>query len=240
MGTADLHLHSTYSDGICSIEEIFIRAKEMKLDVVSLTDHNTLAGVSEAQDIAERLGIGFIPGEEISTLEGHLVALFIHKPISRGQSLYETLLQVGEQGGIAFAPHLFSKRFLSGIQGETIATAMQKTDVHTTLVGVEVFGTGNLFNPRYTALARDVAMRFELAELGNSDSHQYSTIGQYQTRFEGTTPEEVRISLLAQKTQGFQYQEVHALDIWMSFAIRKLWMKGKKQGYSLGRRAFGF
>jgi predicted metal-dependent phosphoesterase TrpH len=240
MGTADLHLHSTYSDGLCSVKDILIRARELKLDVVSITDHNTLAGINEAQDIAEKLGIGFIPGEEISTCEGHLVALFIHKPISRGQSLHETLLQVSEQGGIAFAPHLFSKRFLSGIQGDAIATAMQNADVRATLIGVEIFGTGNLLIPHYTARARDVAMRYELAELGNSDSHQYSTIGQYQTRFEGTTPEEIRISLLARKTQGFQVHAVHALDIWTAFAIRKLWMKGKQQGYTLGKRAFGF
>lgn len=240
MGTADLHLHSTYSDGICSIKDILIRAKEMKLDVVSITDHNTLDGMSEAQALADKIGISFIPGEEISTREGHLVALFIHKPIARGQSLHETLLQVGQQGGIAYAPHLFAKRFLSGIQNESIAACMRKADVCHALIGVETFGTGNFFNRQYTSLARDVARRFGLADLGNSDSHQYSTIGQYQTRFEGITPAELRISLLARTTQGIQHQEVHALDIWMAFALRKLWVNGKRQGYTLGKRAFGF
>ncbi len=240
MGIADLHLHSTYSDGICSVKDILIRAKEMKLDVVSITDHNTLDGMSEAQAFADKIGIGFIPGEEISTLEGHLVALFIHKPIARGQSLHETLLQVGQQGGIAYAPHLFAKRFLSGIQTESIAACMRKADARYALIGVESFGTGNFFNRQYTALARDVARRFGLAELGNSDLHQFSTIGQYQTRFEGTTPEDMRRSLLARTTLGIQHQDVHALDIWTAFALRRIWMKGKTQGTILGKRAFGF
>jgi predicted metal-dependent phosphoesterase TrpH len=240
MGIADLHIHSTYSDGICSVREILTRARDLNLDVVSITDHNTLEGASEAQAIAHELGIGFIPGEEISTREGHLVALFIHQPILRGYSLEETLRQIGDQGGIAIAPHLFARRFLSGIQPESITAALRHSEIRYPLIGVEVFGTGNLLNLNYTARARAIAGRFGLAELGNSDSHQYSTIGQYQTRFEGTSVADLKNALLARKTQGFQARPVHVLDIWTTFVLRKLWMNGKRRGVSLGKRAFGF
>ena len=44
---ADLHVHSHYSDGTCSIEELIQQAKEKGLDCFALTDHDTLQGIIE-------------------------------------------------------------------------------------------------------------------------------------------------------------------------------------------------
>jgi predicted metal-dependent phosphoesterase TrpH len=63
---ADLHTHSTLSDGTDSPAELVTKAVDAGLDVVALTDHDTYAGLDEARRRAEELGIGFVPGIEIS------------------------------------------------------------------------------------------------------------------------------------------------------------------------------
>ena len=75
----DLHAHSTASDGTLSPTALVERAHTNGVDVLALTDHDTLAGLAEAQTAANRLGLGFLTGVEISvTWEGatiHIVAL---------------------------------------------------------------------------------------------------------------------------------------------------------------------
>lgn len=75
----DLHCHSTASDGILTPTEVVLRAHEKGVNVLALTDHDTVAGVAEARQQAESLGMRLINGVEISTLwenrSIHIVAL---------------------------------------------------------------------------------------------------------------------------------------------------------------------
>ena len=75
----DLHCHSTASDGILTPTEVVLRAHEKGVNVLALTDHDTVAGVAEARQQAETLGMRLINGVEISTLwesrSIHIVAL---------------------------------------------------------------------------------------------------------------------------------------------------------------------
>ena len=67
----DLHAHSTRSDGTFSPTELVRLARERGLDVVALTDHDTTEGLGEAAAVAQEVGIGFVPGVELSaTYEG--------------------------------------------------------------------------------------------------------------------------------------------------------------------------
>ncbi len=78
---ADLHAHSTASDGDCAPGELVRLAEQRRLAAVALTDHDTTAGLAEAAAAAEGLGVRFVPGVEISAEfdEGvlHLVGLGI-------------------------------------------------------------------------------------------------------------------------------------------------------------------
>jgi len=78
---ADLHVHSSASDGRFSPREVMRRAHGVGLDSVALTDHDTLQGNPAAADEAARLGLDFIPGCEISvqtpSVEVHLLAYFV-------------------------------------------------------------------------------------------------------------------------------------------------------------------
>ncbi|UOE92638.1 PHP domain-containing protein [Alkalihalobacillus sp. LMS39] len=64
---ADLHMHSTASDGGYSPSELVQKCKEQGLTIISLTDHDTVAGVSEAIEAGQALGLKVIPGIEFST-----------------------------------------------------------------------------------------------------------------------------------------------------------------------------
>lgn len=68
---ADLHNHSQYSDGSLSVEDIVVYAKRMGLDAISITDHDTMAGVKPAIQLGKKTGLLIIPGVEISTVDTH-------------------------------------------------------------------------------------------------------------------------------------------------------------------------
>ncbi len=62
----DLHTHSNRSDGTDPVDDLISHAQQAGLDVIALTDHDTAEGWVEGRQAAERLGIGFVPGIEIS------------------------------------------------------------------------------------------------------------------------------------------------------------------------------
>jgi len=78
---ADLHLHTNYSDGTYTPEELAARAKSHCLRAVALTDHDTVEGCARMTIACESEGIEFVPGTELTAeLEGnelHLIGYFI-------------------------------------------------------------------------------------------------------------------------------------------------------------------
>jgi predicted metal-dependent phosphoesterase TrpH len=77
----DLHAHSTASDGTLAPEALMRRAHDAGVQVMALTDHDTLEGLPAAERAARSIGLGFVPGVEISvTWEGitvHIVGLSV-------------------------------------------------------------------------------------------------------------------------------------------------------------------
>jgi len=62
----DLHMHSTYSDGSQTPEQLLQEAKELGLSAIALTDHDTIDGIPEFMELGEKYGIRTVPGVEIS------------------------------------------------------------------------------------------------------------------------------------------------------------------------------
>ncbi len=77
---ADLHSHSKYSDGWYSVSVLLDRAKEHNLDILGLTDHDSVFGVEEAYEYGKKIGLFILKGVELSTKIGndncHLVCYF--------------------------------------------------------------------------------------------------------------------------------------------------------------------
>src|SRR5512142_621692 len=92
MGLADLHIHTIYSyDGTATVPAVLTRAKQVGLDVIAITDHAEIKGALQAFDLAPAFDIEVIPGIEITTAEGDLLALFVTEKIEPGLPLIDTL-----------------------------------------------------------------------------------------------------------------------------------------------------
>ncbi|WP_300410533.1 PHP domain-containing protein [Lagierella sp.] len=91
----DLHIHSTYSDGFFSVQEIVNMIKSKKLTGFSLTDHDTLRGVKEASYLAKINDLEFIPGVEFGinfmNKEVHILGYFIDEGDSDLNNLTKSL-----------------------------------------------------------------------------------------------------------------------------------------------------
>lgn len=81
--SCDLHTHSNHSDGTYTPRELIAEAERVGLSAIALTDHNTVAGLSEFRAAAKGCAVEAIPGIEISTdygeLELHILGLFIEE-----------------------------------------------------------------------------------------------------------------------------------------------------------------
>ena len=97
---ADFHIHSHHSkDCVMPVADILERAREVGLDVVAITDHDTAAGGLEARDLADRYGVRVIVGEEVKTSEGEVIGLFLERTIPGGMTFAETIAAIRDQGG---------------------------------------------------------------------------------------------------------------------------------------------
>ncbi len=77
----DLHSHTNYSDGFNSPQELIDKAKGKGIEVLSITDHDNLAGIAEASEYGRKVGVEIIPGVEISSdimdREIHILGYFV-------------------------------------------------------------------------------------------------------------------------------------------------------------------
>lgn len=217
MGFSDLHIHSIHShDGTASISAILKYASDVaKLNVIAITDHDTMAGVPEALDLAPKYDLEVIPGCEVSTANGHLLCLFIRRPVPAGLGLRETVLRVGEQGGLCVAAHPMAKG-VNSLSFHAIREALRNKEVAKILVGVEAYN-GGLVYTRRNDLVQAQARELPLAQLGNSDSHILRMIGQGSTRFEGTSAQELKKAILNRETTPLLGQGLTGIAVLTSY-----------------------
>ena len=108
LGRADLHIHTLASDGLDPITAILdIVEHATDLDVIAITDHERIDAALAARTMAHDLGhrAEVVVGEEVSTLGGHLLALFLTERVRPLRSLRTTIGEIHEQGGIAIPAH---------------------------------------------------------------------------------------------------------------------------------------
>jgi predicted metal-dependent phosphoesterase TrpH len=89
----DFHTHSYYSDGTLSPTDLIKHAKEVGLDMIALTDHDTIKGIEEAQSAAIKYGVKLIKGLEISTFNENGLSMHILGLDIKNLSIIEDVLQ---------------------------------------------------------------------------------------------------------------------------------------------------
>jgi len=243
MGLADLHMHTLYSwDGTSTVAAILKQALERtNLDVIAITDHDCLTGALEALELAPLYGIDVIPGCEISTAQGHLLAYFINQPIPSGLSLIETVLRVGELGGLCVAAHP-SDKMSNSLHPQVITDALQDADVARVLVGIEVYNVG-IEHKSGNANAKTLANSLPVAQVGNSDAHMLWMVGRGSTYFHGCTANSLRYALENRTTiaiAGPSSKPASVLSHWLArYLLRRVglvaWNAGPQYPIRFGR-----
>lgn len=202
MGKADLHVHTRVSDGMASVAQVLEYIEHRTdLDVVAITDHEDARGGLEARDLAARRGYRYevIPGAEVTTLQGHLLALFIEKAPPSFRGIDSTLEAIHQAGGLAIVPHPLS--WLTRSVSLRTLDRIQRGDGHR-------FDAIELANPSPAALrTRDRAIRlneerWHLPVTGSSDAHHLPHIATGWTQFAGTSAEHLREAIRSGTTQA--------------------------------------
>lgn len=195
-------MHTRYSDGVGTVEETLTYALwRTPLDVIAITDHDTIEGALRARDLAERekYPIEVIVGEEVSTREGHVLALFLHKRIPPGLSVERTVELAREQGGLAIVAHPFNPVFRHSVQRSVMDRLLRQPDLHPD--GVETLN-GSFAGIGSSRVARDLTRAvYHWAETGGSDAHTPTAIGCAMTSYPGSGAAALRQAVLERSTE---------------------------------------
>jgi predicted metal-dependent phosphoesterase TrpH len=205
VGSADLHIHTALGDGMAEIPELLEHVQlQTDLDVIAITEHDSLRAALETREAWARGNYRFdlIVGEEVTTIEGHLVALFVEEPIDSLRPLAPTLEAIHKQGGLAIVPHPMS--WLTRSLGQRVIERVLKERKDAVYFdAIEVSGSlaARVSSAKVHRLNHE---RYRIPEVGGSDAHFPETIGSSRTLFEGTTAAELREAILAGKTSAVQ------------------------------------
>jgi hypothetical protein len=221
MGLADLHIHTAYSyDGTASVPDVLSRAKEVGLDVIAITDHDEIMGALKAFDMAPQFGIEVIPGIEITTAEGDMLALFVTQKIKPGRWLIETILDVGEAGGICIAPHPMARgTAMKSLSAQSILRALDHPVARRVLVGIETYNATLLDRESNLRAQKLWAENPGIAQVGNSDAHILQAIGSGATEFSGNTAAHLLDALWIGATDVHQGEPMSSVQLLGSWAL---------------------
>ena len=166
----DMHVHTVHSGDSCnSVQDILAGCRRVGLGGVVVLDHNSLRGAKEA--LAMKSDILVIPGVEVSSAGGHILAFNVQEEIPRDRTVEETIDLIHAQGGVAVAAHPY--RVWSGL-GEANVIGRQFDAIES---------QNGRSTKRGNRKAVELAMEMKKPRTGGSDSHEPETIGRSYTVF---------------------------------------------------------
>ncbi len=194
LGRADLHMHTTASDGWPTPHELVDHvARRASLNVIAVTDHDTIEGALRAREhAAKRARFQVIVGEEVSSRDGHIVALFLERRVRPGLSAAATLDAIHDQGGLAIAVHPFWRTHKHARTKPVHGVGWLAAELDFDAIEVENATPGFYV---VNQLAHRLNLGLGAAELGSSDAHILDAVGRAFTEFPGKTPEELRAAI---------------------------------------------
>jgi predicted metal-dependent phosphoesterase TrpH len=200
LGRADLHIHTLASDGTAGVLDILDHVERTaELDVIAITDHERIDAAVAARTIARDRGLRFevVVGEEVTTLGGHLLALWVEEAVRPLRSLRSTIAAIHDQGGLAIPAHPLVPYPLCA-QGFVLRRLLaDEPRFHPD--AIEAFNPTTLGRPLHAQVVR-FAEENGLATVGNSDAHALDAIGSGYSTFPGRTGDDLRAAILAGTT----------------------------------------
>jgi predicted metal-dependent phosphoesterase TrpH len=172
---ADLHVHTTYSkDSLITPKDLIYYAKKRGLTACAVTDHNSLDG---AYKIAKETDFLIIPGMEVSSADGHIVALNVREFIPRGFSAVETVGLIHKAGGVAIACHPYV--LFKGCLRDKVCESFD---------AIEVINARAFPFKRSVKKAQETAEKLKLPRVAGTDAHFGPQIGFGYTEIEAEEP----------------------------------------------------
>lgn len=184
---ADPHCHTLASDGMVTPAQLVDAAVKANLDLIAVTDHDTMDAVKEAQQRGEEAGLTVVAGQEITTKwpsQTHVMGWYLEKPIKRGMSIEDTVEAIHDQGALAILPHPFMPSYFASIQPDTLRRLIENQKVD----GIELISTVPMGRRRRDELHAFYANNKERlgAAVGGTDCHFGAhDIASVVTRYEG-------------------------------------------------------
>jgi predicted metal-dependent phosphoesterase TrpH len=199
LGRADMHMHTDVSDGAASVGALLKYVDTLDLDVIAITDHDRLDASLYAYEYQDTYSFEVVPGMEVTSHEGHVLAWWVTEPVPAGMTLEETAQAVHEAGGIAVLAHPFHMHVKETRRG--VARYWNDLDLirRAGFDGVEVVNAGNVILG-VNGWAKLALRGLGLAYLGNSDAHTLTGIGSASTGFQGKTAADLRRAIAARTT----------------------------------------
>ena len=208
LGRADLHIHTLASDGTAGIVDILDHVERVgELDVIAIADHERIDAALVGRAMARDRGLSFevVVGEEITTLGGHLLGLWLERRVKPFRSLRATIAEIHDQGGLAIPAHPLTPYPLCA-QGFVLRRLLAE-EPRFRPDAIEAFNPTTLGRPWHARVVR-FAEANGLAQIGNSDAHALAAIGMGWTSFPGRTADEVRAAIVDGTTH--QHGSFHA------------------------------
>jgi predicted metal-dependent phosphoesterase TrpH len=234
---ADLHVHTLASDGTAGVVDIldWVEART-DLDVIAITDHEridaALAGRSIARDRGLRTEV--VVGEEITTLGGHLLGLWLEQPIKPFRSMRSTIAEIHDQGGLAIPAHPLVPYPLCA-QGFVLRRLLADEPRYRP-DALEAFNPTTLGRPWHDRVVR-FAERHALARVGSSDAHALEAIGSGWTSFEAGGADALRAAIAAGTTR--EHGTFHPAGAQLTTFGAQLRKYGRDARANLGARIRG-
>ena len=233
-GKADLHIHTLASDGTAGAIAILDHAEaNLDLDVIAFTDHERIDAAVAARAIARDRGarVEVVVGEEITTLGGHLLGLWLTERVRPFRSLRATIAAIHDQGGIAIPAHPLVPYPLCA-QGFMLRRLLDdQPRYHPD--AIEAFNPTALGRPMHARVV-EFADAYHLARVGNSDAHALEAVGSGWTTFPGRTADDLRAAIAAGETH--QHGSFHATAAQLGTFQRQLQKYGRDARANLGGR----
>jgi len=174
----DMHVHTVYSaDSRIELKALLKYAKRNCMGA-GIADHNAIMGALKAVKEAREMGVLVIPGIEVSTKQGHVLAYNVDVQIPSGMSAEETVERIRAVGGVAVIPHPF--RMVSGIGSAVHSVPCD---------AIEVQNSRNSYRANRNALA--VAMARKKGFSAGSDAHGIDEVGTSYVEVEAESIDEV-------------------------------------------------
>lgn len=171
----DPHVHSEDSfDGKEPVELILEQAEDIGLDAVAITDHDEIQESLRAAEIDDEYDVTAVPGVEVSTNAGHLLALGVKEKPESGMSLKKTIKRIRELGGAAVLPHPF-QRSRHGVKKRKVKKKFPDA--------MEIYNSW-LFTGYRNRSAKKFARKRDIPGVAASDSHSITTIGRAYTEID--------------------------------------------------------